>query len=325
MDAEATRRARPGALAPVTRRPRMASVCWPHRAAAGSPGGSPNSTPEKSLGDAAIELEKVSLARGGRTVLADVSATIRPGEFIGVFGPNGAGKTTLLQAILGLLRPTSGAIRVFGAALGRGNRTAGYLPQQRRSMVADLPLRGWDFVASAFNGERWGLPRLGRAGQASVAAAIATVGAEALAGRRLCDLSGGELQRLLLAQALLGAPRILLLDEPLISLDPRFQQAVVSLVKKIQMARGITVMFTAHDLNPLLPAMDRVLYLGHGRAVLGTLDAVIRDDILSALYDMPIEVLRLGGRILVAAGHGAVEAEAHRHDAPGYEAPRRGA
>jgi zinc/manganese transport system ATP-binding protein len=277
-----------------------------HRTA-GAPIGSP--------GDPAIEFDHLSLARGGRSVLADVVATIQPGEFIGVFGPNGAGKTTLLQAILGLLPLAAGAIRVFGAPPARGNRAAGYLPQQRRGAVADLPLRGWDFVASAFNGERWGLPRLGRAGRESVAAAIETVGAQALAPRRLRELSGGELQRLLLAQALLGAPKLLLLDEPLISLDPHFQQAVIGLIKEIQEARGITVLFTAHDLNPLLPAMDRVLYLGNGRAVLGTVDEVIRDDVLSTLYRTPIEVLRFDGRILVTAGHGAVEAEAHRHDA----------
>jgi zinc/manganese transport system ATP-binding protein len=309
----------------MLRRKSMASVGWLERTTGGlirrpDPRRARAASGSIGLpGDAAIDLDHVSLARGGRGVLADVGATIREGEFVGVFGPNGAGKTTLLQAILGLLQPTAGAIRVFGAPPGHGNRAAGYLPQ-RRAAVADLPLRGWDFVASAFHGERWGMPRLGRAGRESVAAAIETVGAQALAPRRLCDLSGGELQRLLLAQALLGAPKLLLLDEPLISLDPHFQQVVVGLIKEIQVARGITVLFTAHDLNPLLPAMDRVLYLGSGRAVLGTVDEVIRDNILSALYRTPIEVLRFGGRIFVAAGHGAVEAEAHLHDAPRHDA-----
>ena len=246
-------------------------------------------------------------------MLAEVSAAIGAGEFVGVFGPNGAGKTTLLQAVLGLLRPASGTIRVFASVPRRGNPAAGYLPQ-RRGMVADLPLRGWDFVASACAGERWGLPCLGRGGRADVGAALEIVGASGLSARRLCDLSGGELQRLLLAQALLGAPKLLLLDEPLVSLDPHFQQAVVGLVKEIQRARGMTVLFTAHDLNPLLGVMDRVLYLGRGRAALGTVDSVIRDDVLSELYGTPIEVLQLNGRFVVVAGHGPVEAEAHRHD-----------
>jgi zinc/manganese transport system ATP-binding protein len=255
----------------------------------------------------------MTLVRGGRIVLAEVSATIAAGQFVGVFGPNGSGKTTLLRAILGLLAPVSGAIRVFGRAPQAFRRGIGYLPQQRAA-VGDLPIRGWDFVASAWRGERWGLPLVGSRGRAQVARAIQQVGAEAIAGRRLTQLSGGELQRLLLAQALLGEPRILLLDEPLVSLDPHFQQTVVALVRQIQRAEGITVLFTAHDLNPLVGAMDRVLYLGNRRAAIGTVDEVVTDAVLSDLYQMPIEVLRYGKRLIVVAGHGPVEAEAHRHD-----------
>ncbi len=242
-----------------------------------------------------------------------MSAAIRQGEFIGIFGPNGAGKTTLLHAILGLLKPASGAIRVLGVTPTRGYRAAGYLPQ-RRSALTDHRLRGWDFVASAYHGERWGLPLISQAGQRDVAWAIDTVEATALAERPLCELSGGEMQRLLLAQALLAKPKLLLLDEPLISLDPHFQHAVVALVKRIQQSQGITVLFTAHELNALLPAMDRVLYLGHGEAALGTVGEVITGDVLSRLYGTPIEVLRIKDRILVVSGEGPVEAEAHRHD-----------
>ena len=261
----------------------------------------------------AIELDRVTIARAGRPVLTDVNVTIRPGEFIGVFGANGAGKTTLLQAILGLLRPSSGVIKVLGATPTRGNPAAGYFPQ-RRASVADLHLRGWDFVASALQGERWGLPLTGRAGRRDVDRAIATVEAPALASKPLCELSGGELQRLLIAQALLGKPKLLLLDEPLLSLDPRFQQATVALVKRIQQAEGITVLFTAHELNPLLDAMDRVLYLGGGHAALGSVDEVITGEVLSRLYGSPIDVLRVKGRLLVISAYGSVEADAHRHD-----------
>ncbi|MFI5401221.1 MAG: metal ABC transporter ATP-binding protein, partial [SAR324 cluster bacterium] len=263
------------------------------------------------LGAAAIEFEDVTLARDGRTVLSHVSAAIQPGEFIGVFGPNGAGKSTLLHAILGLLRPSAGAVRVFGAQPARGSRTAGYLPQ-KRSPSMDLSLRGWDFVASAYHGERWGLPVVGPAGRREVSRALEMVEAEALAARPLGRLSGGETQRLLLAQALLGQPRLLLLDEPLINLDPHFQQAVVALVRRIQKSEAITVLFTAHDLNALLGAMDRVLYLAQGRAALGTVDEVITGGALSRLYGTPIEVLRVQGRILVVSGLGPVEEEAHR-------------
>jgi zinc/manganese transport system ATP-binding protein len=261
----------------------------------------------------AIEMDRVTLARAGRMVLSDIRVAIRPGEFIGVFGPNGAGKTTLLHSILGLLRPSAGEIKVLGTPPARGNPAAGYLPQQRAS-VADLCLRGWDFAASALHGERWGLPLTGRAGRHEVERAIAAVEAQALAARPLCELSGGELQRLLLAQALLGKPKLLLLDEPLLSRDPHFQQATVALVKRIQQTERITVLFTAHELNPLLDAMDRVLYLGQGRAALGTVSEVITSDVLSRLYGTPIDVLHVNHRVLVVSGHGMVEADAHRHD-----------
>ena len=262
----------------------------------------------------AVELDHLTLTRGRRTVLADVSASIGEGEFVGVFGPNGAGKTTLLHAILGLLPPASGAIRVFGKPPGNGTTLAGYLPQ-KRSAIGDLRLRGWDLVASAYEGHRWGPPLLGSRGRREVAWALATVEAMELAERPLSELSGGELQRVLLAQALLGKPKLLLLDEPLISLDPRYQQSVVELIKRVQSALGITVLLTAHELNPLLGFMDRVLYLGHGRAALGTTEEVITSEVLSRLYNASIEVLRLNGRIVVVAAHGEVEAEAHRHDA----------
>ena len=261
----------------------------------------------------AIELDGVALARAGRTILSDVSARIRSGEFIGVFGPNGSGKTTLLHAVLGLLRPAAGQLRVLGSVPRRGYHAAGYLPQQH-SPVADLRLRGWDFVASALYGERWGLPLVGKAGRREVDWAIETVEGQGIAGRPLCQLSGGELQRLLVAQALLGKPKLLLLDEPLISLDPHFQQAVVALVQRVRQTLGITVLFTAHDLNPLLGAMDRVLYLGRGQAALGSVEEVMTSDVLSRLYDAPIEVLHVKGRILVVSAHGEIEVDAHRHD-----------
>jgi zinc/manganese transport system ATP-binding protein len=265
----------------------------------------------------AIELDRVTLTRGGRVVLAGVDIVITENEFIGVFGPNGAGKTTLLQAILGLLRPHAGRIRVLGARPERGNPAIGYMPQ-RRASIAELRLRGRDFVASALDGHRWGLPLIDDAGSAEIARVLDIVEAASLADRPIADLSGGELQRLLLAQALLGKPRLLLLDEPLISLDPHFQQAAVALVRRIQQSLGITVLFTAHELNPLLEAMDRVLYLGHGEAALGTVAEVMTGAVLSRLYDTPIEVARINGRIFVMSAHGVVESEAHRHDEHGH-------
>jgi len=101
----------------------------------------------------------------------------------------------------------------------------------------------------------------------------------------------------------------------MVSLDPRFQQSIVDLVKRIQHEDGVTVLLTAHELNPLLGVMDRVLYLGQRHAALGSVEEIVTAEVLSRLYGGPIDVLRVDGRIVVVSGHGAVEAEAHRHDA----------
>jgi zinc/manganese transport system ATP-binding protein len=218
----------------------------------------------------------------------------------------------LMRAALGLVPCRSGRISVLGRPAARGNPAVGYIPQSR-SGIGNVRLSGWDFVAGVVDGHRLGLPILGKAARAEVDRALALVGATELARRPLGETSGGERQRLLLAQALVGGPRLLLLDEPLINLDPRHQHAVVELVKSIQEELGIAVLFSAHELNPLLGALDRVLYLGRGQAALGTVDEVITSPVLSRLYGFEIDVIRVKGRIFVMSGDQDVERDAHRH------------
>lgn len=261
----------------------------------------------------AIELDALTLDLGGRTVLSNISLVIPNGQFIGVLGPNGAGKTTLMRAILGLLPPASGRLHVLGQAPTRGNPAVGYIPQLHGAPPR-LRLSGRDFVAVTAQGHRLGLPILDKSARADVDRALDRVGARDLARRPLGELSGGERQRLLLAQALIGEPQLLLLDEPLISLDPRHQQEVVDLVKSLQSEFGITVLFSAHELNPLLTSIDQVLYLGNGQAALGTVDDVITGPVLSRLYGSEIDVVRLRGRIFVMSGGQDMERDAHRHD-----------
>jgi zinc/manganese transport system ATP-binding protein len=260
-----------------------------------------------------VALDRVTLGVGGRAVLRDVSCAIAPGEFIGVLGPNGAGKTTLFRAILGLIRPDAGSIRVFGRAPQRGDSTIGYLPQVR-TLLPDLRVRGIDFIASSLRGERWGLPLRSRLERKAVAETLAAIGARELAERPLAAMSGGERQRLLLAQALLGEPKLLLLDEPLISLDQRHQESVVELVRGFARERGITVLFSAHELNQLIGALDRVLYLGNGQAALGTVAEVMTAPVLSRLYDARIEVVRADGHIFVLSRGHNIERSDHQHD-----------
>jgi len=262
---------------------------------------------------AIVALDHASIKIGGRAVLADASFSIEPGEFIGVLGPNGAGKTTLMRAILGLLPPCAGTLRVFGRAPQRGDRTIGYLPQLR-TVLPDLRIRGLDFIGSSLHGERWGLPSLTRKDRHMIEETLDAVGARELANRPLSEMSGGERQRLLLAQSLMGAPKLLLLDEPLISLDHRHQEVVIDVVRQVCRERGITVLFSAHELNQLLGAIDRVLYLGNGQAVLGHVDEVVTAPVLSRLYRTEIEVVRAGGHIFVMSRGRDVERAAHMHD-----------
>ncbi len=264
----------------------------------------------------ALALDRVTLELGGRTILREVSLAVEAGEFVGVLGPNGAGKTTLMRAVLGLVPAAAGRIAVAGAPVARGNPAIGYMPQIR-SALAGRRVRGHDFVAMAADGHRWGLPHASAEVRADVARVLDLVGGTALARRPLFELSGGERQRLLLAQCLLGAPKLLLLDEPLISLDPHHQRGVVELVRRVQQELGITVLFSAHELNPLLNALDRVLYLGNGTAALGTVDEVITRPVLSRLYGSPIDVMRVNGRIFVMSGDVEVEKHDHEHEEDG--------
>ena len=261
----------------------------------------------------AAELRAVRLAFRNRVILDDVSLQIRPQEFVGVLGPNGAGKTTLFRALLGLVRPQRGEIRVLGETATTGNPAIGYMPQIRGA-PASGQLTGWDFVAGVVHGHCLGLPILDRTGRAEVERALDLVGATALARRSIREISGGERQRLMLAQALIGNPRLLLLDEPMISLDPHHQHAVVELTRTLQRELGISVLFSAHELNPLLGAIDRVLYLGSGQAAIGTVEDVITGPVLSRLYGSEIDVVRLNGRIFVMSGGCEAERDDHRHE-----------
>ena len=264
-----------------------------------------------------IALDHVTLRVGSRIVLSDVSFDIEAGEFIGVLGPNGAGKTTLMRAILGLLPPISGNVKVFGHTPERGNPAIGYLPQLR-TVLPDLRVRGLDFIASSLNGERWGLPSFSLYDRSMIEETLDAVGVRDLAARPLSDMSGGERQRLLLAQALIGQPKLLLLDEPLISLDARHQEVAIDVVRKVCRERKITVLFSAHELNQLLGTLDRVLYLGNGQAVLGAVEEVVTAPVLSRLYGTEIQVVRADDHIFVMSRGRDVERTDHLHDHHGH-------
>jgi zinc/manganese transport system ATP-binding protein len=263
----------------------------------------------------ALRFDAVTIRLGRRDILSVASFAVHEGEFVGMLGANGAGKTTLMRAALGLVPVASGAIGVLDAPVGRGNPAIGYMPQNRAAIAA-LRLTGWDVVASAALGRRFGFTTLDKAARREIDWALDEVGARELARRSIGELSGGERQRLLLSQALLGRPRLLLLDEPLISLDPAHQKSVVEIARRICDDLKIAILFSAHELNPLVNAIDRVLYLGGGAAVIGPVEEVVTGPVLSRLYGAEIEVVRVRDRFFVMAGDVDVERDAHRHDEP---------
>jgi zinc/manganese transport system ATP-binding protein len=254
-------------------------------------------------------------------VLRGIDFAIAPGQFTGLIGSNGAGKTTLLRAILGLQgrdHTTSGQILVDGAArTRRGAGAIGYVPQ-RLAVDPDVPLRARDLVALGIDGHRLGFGRPSATRRARVDAMLAAVGATVFADARVGELSGGEQQRVLIAHALVSDPALLLLDEPLANLDLRSANEIVTLVARLARERELAVLISAHEINPLLPVMDQIVYLAQGRAVHGTVDEVVRGDVLTRLYGHHVDVLHVHGRVLVVAAVGA-DIDAHDPEAP----PRR--
>ena len=255
---------------------------------------------------AVVAMERVSATIAGRTIWSDVTLRVRAGEFAAVLGPNGVGKSTLLKVILGLQPVGAGDLQVLGSRPGRHNARIGYLPQ-RRAFDPATRVRGIDIVRLGWDGDRWGTPlpawpssRRARAARERVNEVIALVGAQSYAHRPIGQCSGGEQQRLLIAQALVRQPELLVLDEPLDSLDVTNQASVSALIQSVCRSQGVAVMLVAHDVNPILPYLDQVIYLAHGGAVMGPPEQVITADTLTMLYGTPIDVLRdRAGRLVV--------------------------
>jgi zinc/manganese transport system ATP-binding protein len=240
-----------------------------------------------------VSLDGIGVRLGGRQILDGVSLTIRPGEFTGLIGPNGAGKTTLLRVILGLQQVTHGTVR----------RTAqvGYVPQ-KLLIEPDMPLRVRDVVSLGIDGHKLGIRFPSAERRNRVNAMLEAVGADGYANARVGELSGGEQQRVMIAHALVSRPELLLLDEPLANLDISSGQGIVTVLAELARDENIAVLLSAHDMNPLLPVMDRIVYVAGGRVAAGITDEVVQPDVLAGLYGHHVDVLRVHGRVLVVAG-----------------------
>ena len=238
---------------------------------------------------------------------------VAPGEFVAVLGANGSGKTSLLKTVLGQHPLSAGTATLFGEPVKHGDRRIGYVPQQR---LADegIPLRGRDLIGLGVDGHRWGVALPTRARRERIDELLAAVGAEQYANARISSLSGGEQQRLRIGQALAGDPAMLLCDEPLLSLDMRAQGVVSRLIDDKRRERGFGVLFVTHDINPVLDAVDRVLYLAGRRFRIGTPDEVLRSEVLSELYQSPVDVIRAHGRVVIVGTPDHSHAHGHEHD-----------
>ncbi len=276
--------------------------------------GAPPTAPTLRIRDAA-------LSRDGRELWSGLDLDVAPGELVAVLGPSGSGKTTLMRAILGLEPLSAGSIAVNGRDVrSRGSRRIGYIPQSR-PLPPETALRGRDLVALGVSGHRFGLPIPRRADAKRVDALVAEVGASSFADRPVGLLSGGEQQRLRVGQALADDPSLLLCDEPLTSLDLANQQAVVGLIDRHRRERSAAVLLVTHDINPLLSAVDRILYIANGRFTLGTPGEVLRSDVLSDLYGANVFVLRAGDRLVVVGAPDAEDSH-HHHDSHRAEGVR---
>jgi zinc/manganese transport system ATP-binding protein len=245
-----------------------------------------------------VRFEDATLGYSDQPVWRGLSVDFPAGEFVAILGPNGSGKTSLLRAILGLTPLQAGRLEVFGAPPRRGNPAIGYVPQAH-AFDRDVPLRGRDLVGLGLDGCRWGFGRQSKAQRQQVQLAISSAGAETYADAPLGRLSGGEQQRLRIAQALVGDPRLLLCDEPLAHLDLRYQQEITELIAGWRRETGRTVLFVTHDVNPILDVVDRVLFVVNGRWATGAVHEVLTTEQLTKLYGSHVDVLDVHGRLIV--------------------------
>lgn len=264
-----------------------------------------SSAPEVSS-PAVVELSCASLGYGSRSLWTDLDLRIEAGQFVAVLGANGAGKTSLLRVLLGEQALTSGSARIAGSPVRRGSDQVGYVPQ-RVGIDSGTMVKARDVVRMGLDGHRWGLPLLfgekRRAVRRTVDEMLAAVGATAFADAPVSMLSGGELQRIRIAEAMACDPALLICDEPLAALDLRHQQEVAALIDRRRREHNTAVIFVTHEINPILPYVDQVLYLAGGRFRLGPPSEVMTSAALSALYDAPVDVISAHGRLVVVAAN----------------------
>ena len=238
-----------------------------------------------------IVAKDLSAGYEGRSIWSGANFSFGRGEFVAILGPNGAGKTTLFRVLLGLQRPMGGTIQLFGTPPRRGNPHIGYVPQ-RHTIDTETNVECLELVRLGISGTQWGFNPVTHDDKDAAWSALEAAGASGLAHRRLGALSGGELQRIFLAEALVSNPEVLLLDEPLSNLDIKRETELLHLVNNVVRTRGVTALLIAHNINPLLPHVNDVMYIANGKMATGTPEQVLTSETLTQLYGIQVEVLK---------------------------------
>lgn len=234
----------------------------------------------------AIVLDRVSASYDGRIALEDVSFLVPEGSFAALIGPNGAGKSTILRLLLGLVRPRSGRVEVFGHPPGRDERPIGYVPQ-KVVIPRGFPITVLEVALMGRTGIL-GPGRRPRARDRELAMeSLALVGLADAAARRFQDLSGGQQQRVLIARALCGEPRLLLLDEPTAGLDSGARARFYSLVCELQHGRGLTLLCATHDLDVVGEHADALILVDRVILAQGRPEEVLAGSALARAYSFP--------------------------------------
>jgi zinc transport system ATP-binding protein len=250
-----------------------------------------------NLKNAVVELEKASVSySNGFQALVQVTLQVHDGDFLGLVGPNGSGKTTMISMILGLVKPTTGSVKLFGEPLNRRNlRRVGYVPQ--KTMLSDTI-----FPSTVFETALMGrvvqagvLHRYSRADYRKVEDELEHLSIHDLRNRKISELSGGQSQRVLLAKALASDPELLILDEPTSGVDTRTAAEFYDTLKHLNRDHGITVMLVTHDIGLVTKLSNRVACLNGGVCFQGsTHDLLTNPSVLSEVYGYPLELVRHG-------------------------------
>lgn len=233
-----------------------------------------------------IHVEDVSFGYNNELVLDTIHLDVKRGEFLGIIGPNGGGKTTLLRLMLGLLKPKSGTVSLFGEPMSRFRQWSriGYVPQRATQLDANFPMTVEEVVSLGRVAKAGWLRRFSGKDRQAMLQALDEVGMQEFRARRITDLSGGQQQRVFIARALASEPEVLLLDEPTTGVDIEAQEKFYQLLADLNTRLGLTLVMVSHDIESVVNEVTRVACLNKRLVYHGDPVALASGGMLENLY-----------------------------------------